>query len=927
MKIKLLLCLQLIALYASAQGVIKGVVLDDKTNQPLPFASVYINYTTIGVNTDDKGAFTLTVDAGIRDLVASYIGHQPYHTKVNVRDGEETNLTIRLAVVPMKEFVITAKRDAKWQKQFDRFKKFFVGATANSKQTRILNPGVVSFPETKHGLFAAQATEPLEIENLSLGYRITYELKTFAVKDETFLLSGFARFQELQSNDSVITKSWTEKRKKAYEGSIRHLLKTIVEHCVDEEGYDLYEDRSDMKQVVRTASFHANLEKTVFVYPMQDKVLPGPKPYTYEIQFPSRLEIHYNGRNANAIVYPDVPFPISWLEVKDPIIVDDKGFPLNPLEMTLLGAMLDQRVAELLPNNYEPERKVGTYRTNIERKPLSKLAYLAERPYLQTDRSYYYPEEVVWFKGYMNYHSKVLKDSLSHVLHVELVDQKGNLVLDRRLPIDDNTIVGDFTIPSGIESGDYTLRAYTRWMLNFDPAYSFKKSIKILKAGELAKSREYNPDSTLNTVNILTEKNQFDTREKITVTIDTRDEYDRNIAANISVSVTDITQAMPGTNESTITAGFPMPVVAIPDTIDKRSRYLIQNGFDVKGKFIGKKDRQSKGLLRFVQQGTENQFVMATEEDGSFYAPNFLIYDTASLSVLPQTIKGKPGVVEFDTMNLKPRNGLATPLQIETYISERPVRYYIPDFTTATILKEVTIEAKKVEKEKTTLGTADFEVSGEWIRDSRAVDVLSALQMKVPGFRVIIRDNGGLPQKYIILGGGMNSFGSTKTQEPLVLIDRVIVNDMIGGPAAQVEMINPAEVEKVEIIKYGNTAAYGARGGNGVILISTGRRQIAEKPGFAEYDKSLLVPVPIKGFSSIRKFISPDYSTPEKNVAIPDNRSTIYWNPSIQIKDKAEVVSFFAADSPTRYRIVVEGVNAQGQPVRGEKIITVGKLP
>jgi hypothetical protein len=94
----------------------------------------------------------------------------------------------------------------------------------------------------------------------------------------------------------VITKSWTEKRKRAYEGSIRHLLKTIVEQCVDEEGYDLYEDRSDMKQVVRTASFHANLEKTVFVYPMQGKVLPGPKPYTYEIQFPSRLEIHYNDR-------------------------------------------------------------------------------------------------------------------------------------------------------------------------------------------------------------------------------------------------------------------------------------------------------------------------------------------------------------------------------------------------------------------------------------------------------------------------------------------------------------------------------------------------------------------------------------------------------------------------------------------------------
>jgi hypothetical protein len=370
-----------------------------------------------------------------------------------------------------------------------------------------------------------------------------------------------------------------------------------------------------------------------------------------------------------------------------------------------------------------------------------------------------------------------------------------------------------------------------------------------------------------------------------------------------------------------------MPVVAIPDTLDKHSRYLIQNGFDVKGKFVGKKDKQTKGLLRFVQQGTENQFVMSTEEDGSFYAPNFLIYDTATLSVVAQTTKGRPGVVEFDTLTLKPRNGLAEPLQVETYISERPLRYYIPDFTSATMLKEVTIKATKIEKEKTTLGMSDFEVSGDWIRESRAVDVLSALQMKVPGFRVIIRDDGGIPTKFIILGGGMNTFGNTRTQEPLVLIDNVVVNDMIGGPAAQIEAINPAEVEKVEIIKYGNAAAYGARGGNGVIRIFTGRRQLAARSGLAEYDKSLLRPVPVKGFSSIRKFISPDYSTPEKSLAIPDNRSTIYWNPSVQIKDKAEVVSFFAADNPTRYRIVVEGVNAQGQPVRGEKVVTIGKAP
>jgi hypothetical protein len=66
----------------------------------------------------------------------------------------------------------------------------------------------------------------------------------------------------------------------------------------------------------------------------------------------------------------------------------------------------------------------------------------------------------------------------------------------------------------------------------------------------MAKSQgNMNPDSTLNTINILNRKKSISTERKDHVTIDSRDEYDRSIAANISVSVTDITHAIPATNE------------------------------------------------------------------------------------------------------------------------------------------------------------------------------------------------------------------------------------------------------------------------------------------------------------------------------------------------------------------------------------------
>ena len=568
MRLRLLVYLQFLAVCANGQGVIAGKVLDYRTNQPLPFASVYINYTTIGTNADDKGNFSLNISPGTYDLVASFVGYAPYHAKVTLADGEVLDLLIRLQVRPMQEIQVKAKRDSQWDKQLERFKKFFIGTGPNAKLCRIVNPWVLTFPETAKDVFYAQASRTLDVENLSLGYRITYELKNFAVISESYLVAGYVRFQELTSNDSAVTKKWTERRKSAYEGSTRHFFKSILEHCVDEEQFELYEDRSDLKQLVRISNFNANVDKTIFRYSMDGKVLPGPKANTYKLQLPARLEVIYRGKTTTPTVYQNVHFPVSWIEAKTSIIVNDEGIALNPFKMTIIGAMFESRIADLLPNNYEPERKVAIYVNPLERKPLSKLAYLTEKPYLQTDKSYYYPEEVVWFKGYMNYFARSLGDSLSHVLHLDMVDKDGNVVVDRRFPILSNTVIGDFSIPLDLPAGDYTLRAFTRWMLNFDPAYSFKKPIKILKVGEAAKMKEYTPADSLNSVGISSDKNQYEPREKITLTFDIVDEYARSIAADLSVSVTDLTHAVPASNEVNITNNFPMPTVLLPDTLE-----------------------------------------------------------------------------------------------------------------------------------------------------------------------------------------------------------------------------------------------------------------------------------------------------------------------------------------------------------------------
>lgn len=49
--------------------------------------------------------------------------------------------------------------------------------------------------------------------------------------------------------------------------------------------------------------------------------------------------------------------------------------------------------------------------------------------------------------------------------------------------------------------------------------------------------------------------------------------------------------------------------------------------------------------------------------------------------------------------------------------------------------------------------------------------------------------------------------------EALIVVDGSIVND--------INSINPADVQSVEVLKDGSAAIYGSRGGNGVVLITT----------------------------------------------------------------------------------------------------------
>ena len=86
---------------------------------------------------------------------------------------------------------------------------------------------------------------------------------------------------------------------------------------------------------------------------------------------------------------------------------------------------------------------------------------------------------------------------------------------------------------------------------------------------------------------------------------------------------------------------------------------------------------------------------------------------------------------------------------------------------------------------------------------------------------------------------------------------------------------------------------------------------------FAENDKYSAKTVPLS-YAQDAQFYSPKYPTEEsRKIVNSDKRSTIHWEPNIRLNDKGEAgLSFYTADRPSTYTVVIEGITDEGQVCR-----------
>lgn len=142
-------------------------------------------------------------------------------------------------------------------------------------------------------------------------------------------------------------------------------------------------------------------------------------------------------------------------------------------------------------------------------------------------------------------------------------------------------------------------------------------------------------------------------------------------------------------------------------------------------------------------------------------------------------------------------------------------------------LEGVVVTALGIKRQKKELGYSTAQVKGSELVQSSAPNIANAISGKVSGVQ-IVQPNGVEGGTTRIVIRGNNSF--TGDNQPLIIVDGMPfenspgMTSMINGKdwGSALNNINTNDIETMDVLKGPNAAAlYGARGANGVIIITT----------------------------------------------------------------------------------------------------------
>ena len=512
------------------QSTIRGIVVDSLTQEPLAFATVYVNGTTQGTSTDADGRFELKDVMFPATVVFSFVGYQTQASDLTRNPGE---LTIRLKtndVLP--EVVVSGKENKVKREDLEYFRKMFLGNDRWGKRATIENENVIMVDNSYYAwthteeveidkehveyhlrsgndlkrVFNAWASEPLIIDLPMLGYELYVDMVKFTVvEDKAYTQSdmlGYFYYKPYEKVNKRMTEKIDENRRHAYWGSSQHFLRSFADDRLAENGYLLsMPDKVEKGRKIISTYLPVDVKK----YSSRvgdDKVqINGIKDKKLRIRYYHRSDgspMNFREKGKGIRHYSE-----SWMTLledtctflKDGIVTD------NNIQFT--GDLSKKRVAAGLPDDYFPPMESSRVKLSESVDYASELLKFAdninqfnsmfpqEKVYLEFDNTAYFQGENIWFKAFVT-HATTLERAPSGVLYVDFLAPTGQLILQQKLKIEAGQADGAIALLDagtfqtrekyGVRaypSGFYEIRAYTQNMLDFSPEAIFSRVIPV----------------------------------------------------------------------------------------------------------------------------------------------------------------------------------------------------------------------------------------------------------------------------------------------------------------------------------------------------------------------------------------------------------------------------------------------------------------
>ncbi len=350
-----LICFQPPILARQTQhAMLAGRVLDDSTSSPLANVNIYIANSTLGANTNEEGVFEIrNIPVGYYDVVASRIGYLLHTFRANLREPRKREVEIRLKPtnVEMTEVVVSAPDPTEWKRELSRFTDLFLGTTKNAKECRIINPEVLDFKTESEDVFEASARRSLEIENLAMGYHLTFLLRSFRMAGDIMTFEGLPKFAELKPSSPSIAEQWKENRMRAFRGSMRHFLMCLFKRELNKAGYSIF--HLDYLGVGNVSSDRKLLVENEILF-------DSPTATMKTLRFSGFLEVEYWREvesGYNLLQKAGTTGQVSWFTLNYLAVgINERGFINEAFPTKVYGYWSWRRVGDMLPLDFEPEK-------------------------------------------------------------------------------------------------------------------------------------------------------------------------------------------------------------------------------------------------------------------------------------------------------------------------------------------------------------------------------------------------------------------------------------------------------------------------------------------------------------------------------------------------------------------------------------------